>query len=144
MIMKAEKEHFKAFREEDVGDEQVQDANLGLDDSNQTVNVDILKKNMSAMPVPMPKAEIKQEQIDEIDELQLKCDLCEYSTYARKNWLRHVKSHSNPNYVYRSMNTSDSTRPFKCEFPGCSKYYQAKKYLNRHQKSHLSESRESV
>jgi hypothetical protein len=58
------------------------------------------------------------------------CEHCEMKFYHIKQLRNHIINR----HTFINDDTSNSNRPFKCEFAGCGKYYKTAEHLKKHQK----------
>lgn len=72
-------------------------------------------------------------------ETRFQCDLCPKTFYLMLQVRSHMKWHMNPknNRCGASgWDTTDTSRPFRCNFPNCSKRYKVKFDWKAHQRTH--------
>jgi uncharacterized Zn-finger protein len=60
------------------------------------------------------------------------CDKCPKKFYQKGGVLEHLKSHP---VNYRIVRTDDASRPFKCNFENCGKYFMLNSHLVQHYRS---------
>jgi hypothetical protein len=71
--------------------------------------------------------------IDAVHEkkVNFSCDLCPRQFYNKSKLKRHMTTH-----IFTNDDTSNSDRPFKCNFKNCGKFYKTQHGLRQHQQCH--------
>jgi uncharacterized Zn-finger protein len=63
--------------------------------------------------------------------INFSCDLCPRFFYFKSHLMNHMTTH-----IFSNDDTSNSDRPFKCNFKNCGKFFKTRIGLRKHQKCH--------